>query len=138
MRLHDRLKNAMSRSLRVQPQIGSFPYLAECLRLEGFSKNTWYLPSGDSFYFSKEDSLVIPGKSLIEQVSSCPSFSKEKLIKALRADQVGQTTFEEFLMETWKSGIVKYEVNFIEREVIYFGANGEEYKEAYPEVTINE
>ncbi|MFK4974500.1 DUF1398 family protein [Lactococcus garvieae] len=127
----------MSKSEKVRPKIGGFPYLAECLREEGFIKNTWYLPSGDSFYFSKEDSLVIPGKSLIEDITVYPSYSEEELIRALRTDQAGKSTFPEFLMNTWKSGVVKYEVNFIDRYVVYYGANGEEYKEIYPAVEIN-
>ena len=127
MKLQNNLQNAMSKSEKVRPKIGGFPYLAECLREEGFIKNTWYLPSGDSFYFSKEDSLVIPGKSLIEDIAVYPSYSEEKLIRALRSDQAGKSTFPEFLMNTWKSGVVKYEVNFIDRYVVYYGANGEEY-----------
>jgi uncharacterized protein YbcV (DUF1398 family) len=137
MKLLNNFKNAMAKSEKVRPKIGGFPYLAECLREEGFTKNTWYLPSGDSFYFTKEDSLIIPGTSLIEDITTYPPYSKEKLISTLRADQSGQTTFPEFLMNTWKSGIVKYEVNFIERYVIYYGANNEEYKETYPAEEIN-
>lgn len=137
MKLQNNLQNAMSKSEKVRPKIGGFPYLAECLREEGFIKNTWYLPSGDSFYFSKEDSLVIPGKSLIEDITVYPSYSEEELIRALRTDQAGKSTFPEFLMNTWKSGVVKYEVNFIDRYVVYYGANGEEYKEIYPAVEIN-
>lgn len=137
MKLQNNLKNAMTKSEKVRPKIGGFPYLAECLREEGFIKNTWYLPSGDSFYFSKEDSLVIPGKSLIDDITVYPSYSEEELIRALRTDQAGKSTFPEFLMNTWKSGVVKYEVNFIDRYVVYYGANGEEYKEIYPAVEIN-
>lgn len=127
----------MAKSEKIRPKIGGFPYLAECLREEGFTKNTWYLPSGDSFYFTKEDSLVVPGKPLIGDITTYPTYSEEKLINALRADQSGKTTFPEFLMNTWKAGVVKYEVHFIERYVIYYGANNEEYKETYPAVEIN-
>lgn len=137
MKLKNHLKNAMAKSKKVRPKVGGFPYLAECLRDEGFTKNTWYLPSGDSFYFTKEDSLVIPGTPLIEDMTTYPPYSKVKLISALRADQSGKTTFPEFLMNTWKAGVVKYEVHFIERYVIYYGADNEEYKETYPAVEIN-
>ena len=137
MRLLNNLENAIARSENARPKIGGFPYLAECLRQEGFTKNIWCLPSGDSFYFSKEESLVVPGKSLINGVSQTPLFSERELITTLRADQAGLTTFPEFLMNTWKSGVVKYEVNFIERYVIYYGSNEEEYREIYPVIEIN-
>lgn len=137
MKLLNNFKNAMAKSEKVRPKIGGFPYLAECLREEGLTKNTWCLPSGDSFYFTSEDSLVIPGKPLIGDITTYPTYSEEKLINALRSDQSGKTTFPEFLMNTWKAGVVKYEVHFIERYVIYYGANNEEYKETYPAVEIN-
>lgn len=138
MELLNKLKNAMSKSEKVRPKVGGFPYLAECLREEGFTKNIWYLPSGDSFYFTEDDSLVIPGTPLVENITTYPSYSKDKLISALRIDQNGQTTFPEFLSNTWQSGIVKYEVNFIERYVVYYGAADEEYKETYPSVNLND
>lgn len=138
MKLLTPFKRAMLKSEKNRPESIGFPYLAECLREEGFIKNIWYLPSGDSFYLSKDDSLVIPGKSLIEEVTASPYFSKEKLINSLRADQAGQTTFLEFLLNIWESGVVKYEVNFNEHYVVYFGIRGEQYKEHYPEVEINE
>lgn len=136
MKLLTNLQNAMSKSEEFRPKIGGFPYLAECLRKEGFTRNIWYLPSGDSFYFSKSDSMVIPGKSLIEGISSYSPFSEEELIKALRADQIGKTNFPEFLMNAWKSGVVRYEVNLIDRYVTYYGVNNEEYKETYPAVGV--
>jgi Phage envelope protein len=137
MELINHLKQAMEKSEKVRPKIGGFPYLAECLRQEGFTKNTWYLPSGDSFYFSQDDSLVISGTSLIEDMHKCPAFDESLLIKALRMDQAGQTTFPEFLMNIWEAGVVQYDVNFINRYVSYYGSNGEEYREDYLEVHID-
>ena len=59
-----------------------------------------------------------------------PVFDQEALIKALRADQAGQTTFPEFLSATWEAG-------FSERKVTYLGSQGESYVEAYPAVEIH-
>lgn len=132
------LEAALSRAASQQPDTGGFPYLAACLRQEGFIKNTWYLPSGDSFYFSNEATLVIPGKPLIDAACSCPSFSESELITVLRRDQSGQTTFAAFLMGAWHSGVVKYEVDFTQRQVTYYGAKNEVYKERYPLVEIKE
>ncbi|WP_242404118.1 hypothetical protein [Lactococcus lactis] len=41
-----------------------------------------------------------------------PVFDQEALIKALRADQAGQTTFPEFLSATWEAGVISYELIF--------------------------
>lgn len=138
MNVLNRFEAALSRAASQQLDTGGFPYLAACLRQERFIKNTWYLSSGDSFYFTNEASLVIPGKPLIEVVCSCPSFSERELITVLRRGQSGQTTFAAFLMGAWRSGVMKYEVDFTQRQVTYYGGKNEVYKEQYPLVEIKE
>jgi uncharacterized protein YbcV (DUF1398 family) len=54
----------------------------------------------------------------------------------LRIDQAGQSTFSEFLAASWRAGVVRYEVDFAERTVGYYGCNGEVYVEAYPAVDL--
>ena len=61
-----------------------------------------------------------------------PPFNREALVKALRTDQAGQSTFPAFLTATWRAGVVRYDVDFIARKVAYYGCNGEEYVEDYP------
>ena len=67
-----------------------------------------------------------------------PTFDEGALIKALRVDQAGESTFPEFLAASWRAGVVRYDVDFAARTVAYFGCNGEEYIEAYPPVEIGE
>lgn len=62
---------------------------------------------------------------------------KRRYSKIRRIDQAGEIVFPEFLMNAWKSGIVKYDVNFLNRVVVYYRVNGEEYKESYQAVTID-
>jgi len=54
----------------------------------------------------------------------------------LRVDQAGESTFPEFLIASWRSDVVRYDVDFEARKVTYYGCNGEEYVEAYPVVDI--
>jgi uncharacterized protein YbcV (DUF1398 family) len=63
-------------------------------------------------------------------------FNREALIAALRTDQAGNSTFPEFLMASWQAGVVKYEVDLIERTCTYYGINDKKYVESYPEVKI--
>lgn len=135
MTIEQQLQQAMEKSQKIRPAIGGFPYLADCLRQAGFLKNTWYLPSGDSFYFTSDDALVIPGTSLIEAPSPCPIFHETALIKALKLDQAGQTTFPDFLKNIWSAGVVMYTVDFIHRSVTYYGADNTHYQEDYPSIT---
>jgi uncharacterized protein YbcV (DUF1398 family) len=48
-----------------------------------------------------------------------PPFDREALIKALRTDQAGESTFPEFLEASWRSGVVSYDVDFASRTVAY-------------------
>jgi uncharacterized protein YbcV (DUF1398 family) len=54
----------------------------------------------------------------------------------LRTDQAGESTFPEFLAASWRAGVVRYEVDFAERVVVYYGCEGEEYAEHYPPVQL--
>ena len=76
------------------------------------------------------------GKPLVEGAVDVPSFDEKSLIGALRVDQAGKSTFPEFLDASWRSGVVRYDVDLEARTVAYQGSNGEEYIEAYPAVTV--
>ncbi|QLY25757.1 DUF1398 domain-containing protein [Bdellovibrio sp. KM01] len=134
----EKLVEAQKRAMSVRPKVGGFPYLAEALRQAGILKNIWSLPSCQSVYLMKEGGVVQQGTPLVTGTHSVPSFDKDALIKAIRTDQAGNSTFPEFLDSTWKAGVVKYEVDFSRRQVNYCGANGESYLEEYPAVEIKE
>ena len=76
------------------------------------------------------------GAPLVSGAVDVPAFSEEALIKALRVDQAGESTFPEFLDATWRAGVVRYDVDLEGRTVTYQGCNGEEYIEAYPAVAV--
>jgi len=76
------------------------------------------------------------GKPLVDGAADVPLFDEGALIRALRADQAGESTFPEFLDASWRAGVVGYDVDLEARTVTYQGCNGEEYIEAYPSVSI--
>lgn len=131
------LQTALNRAMATRPQVGGFPYLAEVLRQAGVTLNRWTLPACESLYVTTEGPVVLQGKPLISGWSAVPPFDREALIRALRIDQSGQSTFPEFLASTWAAGVVRYDVDFAARTVAYYGANGEEYVEDYPAVSIS-
>ena len=65
-----------------------------------------------------------------------PPFDRDALIRALREDQAGQTTFPQFLDASCRAGVVRFEVDFAARTVTYYGCLGEEYVEAYSTVDV--
>jgi uncharacterized protein YbcV (DUF1398 family) len=132
----DNLTEAMKFAGANRPRVGGFPYLAEVLRKAGVARNVWSLPSCQSLYMTQEGPVVMQGIPLVNGAVDVPAFNEEALIKALRVDQAGESTFPEFLDASWRAGVVRYDVDLETRTVAYQGCNGEEYIEAYPAVTV--
>jgi uncharacterized protein YbcV (DUF1398 family) len=132
----DNLTEAMKFAGANRPRVGGFPYLAEVLRKAGVTRNVWSLLSCQSLFLTQEGPVVMQGDPLVNGAVDVPAFDEEALIKALRVDQVGESTFPEFLNASWRAGVVRYDVDLEVRTVAYQGCNGEEYIEAYPAVTL--
>ena len=132
----ENLQAAQKHAMTVRPKVGGFPYLAEALRRAGVIKNIWSLPACQSIYLTAKGPVVMQGQPLVSGAADIPTFDREGLIKALRTDQAGESTFPEFLTASWRAGVVRYDVDFEKRTVSYYGCNDEEYVEAYPTVDI--
>ncbi len=132
----DNLTEAMKFAGANRPRVGGFPYLAEVLRKAGVTRNVWSLPSCQSLFLTKEGPVVMQGDPLVQGAVDVPAFDEEALIKALRVDQAGESTFPEFLKASWRAGVVRYDVDLEGRTVAYQGCNGDEYIEAYPAVVV--
>ena len=133
----DNLTEAMKCAGANRPHVGGFPYLAEVLRKAGVTRNVWSLPSCQSLFLTQEGPVVTQGAPLVNGAVDVPAFDEEALIKALRVDQAGESTFPEFLDASWRAGVVRYDVDLEVRTVAYQGCNGEQYKEDYPAVTVD-
>lgn len=134
----DNLNAAMQRAAAVRPKVGGFPYLAESLRQAGVTRNLWSLPACQSLFLTGQGPVMVLGLPLLSGTADVPAFDREALIRALRADQAGESTFPEFLAASWRAGVVRYDVDFAARRVTYQGANGEEYEETYPAVELDQ
>jgi uncharacterized protein YbcV (DUF1398 family) len=133
----DNLTRAMEKAAAIRPKVGGFPYLAEVLRQAGVTRNVWSLPAGQSLFLTGDGPVVMQGAPLVSGMGDVPRFDQESLIRALRIDQAGESTFPEFLEASWRAGVVRYDVDFAARTVAYQGCNGEEYIEAYRAVEIS-
>jgi len=130
------LQAAFKRAMAIRPKVGGFPVLAEVLRQAGVRRNIWNLPSAESLYLTDRGPVVNQGTPLVTGFADVPAFDRDALIRALRTDQAGESTFPEFLMASWKAGVIRYDVDFAARQVTYYGCQGESYVEAYPSVTL--
>ena len=132
----ENLLKAQQFAMSIRPKVGGFPYLAEALRKAGINRNIWNLPSCQSIYLTEHGSVVSQGSPLIHSTVDVPAFNREALVKALKTDQAGQSSFPEFLKASWEAGVISYVVDFEKRLVIYYGVLGESYSESYPAVEI--
>jgi uncharacterized protein YbcV (DUF1398 family) len=132
----ENLQAAMQRAAAGRPKVGGFPYLAETLRRAGVTRNVWSLPACQSLFLTEKGPVVIQDQALVSGAADVPPFDQEALIRALRIDQAGESTFPQFLEASWRAGVVRYEVDFAARTVAYQGCHGEEYVEVYPAVDI--
>jgi len=130
------LQAAQKRAMAGRPKVGGFPYLAETLRRAGVRRNQWFLPSCQSLYLTQKGPVVTQGAPLVSGTADVPAFDRDALIRALRTDQAGESSFPEFLSASWQAGVVRYDVDFDARTVTYYGCDGEEYVEAYPAADV--
>ena len=93
----DNLQAAQARAMSIRPKVGGFPYLAETLRRAGVIRNEWLLPACQSLCLTHDGPVVSVGAPLVTGTSDVPRFDREALVRALREDQAGRTTFPEFL-----------------------------------------
>jgi uncharacterized protein YbcV (DUF1398 family) len=133
----DNLEAALKKAMAIRPRAGGFPVLAETLRRAGVTRNMWSLPACQSLYLTNAGPVIIQGTPLVSGAVDVPVFDHEALIRALRTDQAGESTFPEFLAASWRAGIVRYDVDFAARTVRYYGCDGEECVEANPVVEIS-
>ncbi len=132
----ENLQAAQKHAMTIRPKVGGFPFLAETLRRAGVTKNIWSLPACQSIFLADKAPVVKQGQPLVSGTADIPAFDRDGLIKALRVDQNGESTFPEFLAASWRAGVVRYDVDFEKRTVSYYGCNGEEYVEAYAALDI--
>jgi uncharacterized protein YbcV (DUF1398 family) len=132
----ENLEQAQRKALEIRPKVGGFPVLAEVLRQAGVQRNMWHLPAAQSVYLTKLGPVVTQGEPLVTGTLDVPRFDEERLVRALRTDQAGESTFPEFLEATWQAGVVRYDVDLIARNVTYSGAGDESYSESYPAVEV--
>jgi uncharacterized protein YbcV (DUF1398 family) len=128
----ENLQAAQQRAMSNRPKAGGFPYLADTLRRAGVTRNVWFLPACESLYLTEDGPVVVQGTPLVSGAVDVPLFDQHALVKALRIDQAGESSFPEFLAASWRAGVVRYDVDLTARTVTYYGCRDEEYVEEYP------
>lgn len=133
----ENLQDALKTAMATRPKVGGFPHLAETLRRAGVKRNIWILPACQALYLTSDGPVIMQGAPLLSGTFDVPAFDREALIRALRKDQAGQSTFPEFLQASWQAGVVQYDVDLAARTVTYYGCDGDQYVESYPNSALD-
>lgn len=132
----DQIAKAYKWAIANRPKVGGFPYLAEALRQAGVTRYVYSLPSCQCIYFTDSGSVASVMPALVSELTEVPDFDKDAFIAILRKSQRGDSTFPEFLKDSWEAGVTHYEADLIRRRVSYYGATGESYVEDYAAVDV--
>lgn len=121
---------------RIRPKVGGFPFLAEALRQAGVQEYVFDVPSASAVLITADGAVLQPGTPLHAAMTVISPFDESALLEALRTDQVGDSTFPEFVAASFLAGVVRFTVDLNERTCTYQGVRGETYLERYPAVEI--
>lgn len=133
----ERLHSAQQHALAIRPKVGGFPVLAAVLHRAGVNSNEWTLPAAQSVYSTDAGPVVQLGTPVSSGTQDIPDFNRDAVIQAIRTNQAGESTFPEFLAAVFLAGVIRYVVDFDARTVSYYGIDGDNYIESYPEVAID-
>jgi uncharacterized protein YbcV (DUF1398 family) len=86
-------------------------------------RTTYYLPNGQSH------TVALP----TPEVAIPADFAVAQLTDAIRASQRGELRYPEFLVRSMNAGCIGYHVFFSGRHVAYFGRNGSQHIERFPD-----
>jgi uncharacterized protein YbcV (DUF1398 family) len=127
---------AQEKAAHIRPKVGGYPYLAEVMRQAGVRRFFFNVPASCGHFVFDDGAVVQQGTPLTQGLNAVPTFDEEALIRALRRDQAGESTFPEFVEASWTAGVVSYLADFTARTVTYFGELGESYVEEIPAVEV--
>ena len=113
----------MIKTLKNDPEIrSSFPKFVQELKKIGVNKYEYLVESGVTKYYDEHENSIFSEDDIkinfINNVSS-----KEKLEKAIKIHQNGETDFQTFLKQAGEAGIIRWECDLAGMNVIYFDRN---------------
>jgi len=101
----ENLHAAQQRAWQSAQGLAAFP-ICRSSATGGRDAQLWFLPACQSLYLTSDGPVVTQGAPLASGTADVPSFDREALIRALRTDQAGESTFPEFLTASWRAGVV--------------------------------
>lgn len=125
------------RGVRRRPAVGGFPVLAESLHAAGVDAVHCDVASMTTLYRTGHGAVVDQQAPLVAGLSRVADFDRDA-VGAIRRDQLGQSTYPEFMLDIWHAGVVAYDIDLAARTCTYLGLDPtiDMYVEDYPAVTL--
>lgn len=126
------IQNIMICSKGGHSGIMSFPEVVKLLMSSGVERYTADLIEKKVTYYGNQDEVYTDEIPLLLP-RSASQFDQEAIVTALREIQQNKINYQAFLKQIVMAGCCHYEVYLSGRKVIYFGRNGDNYVEKFPE-----
>jgi uncharacterized protein YbcV (DUF1398 family) len=132
--------NARARGMRQRPRVGGFPYLAEALRQSGIHTVHCDVASRTTTYRTPSGVVVDLHAPLTTGLAELAAFDSDAVIAAIRDDQRGESTYDEFMNAIWHAGVLTYDIDLTARTCTYVGADPttDAYREQYSAVDLHD
>jgi uncharacterized protein YbcV (DUF1398 family) len=127
---------ARAQGMRLRPSVGGFPYLAEALHQAGIRTVHCDVASRTTTYRASGGAVVDQQTPLIDGLTDVAPFDRDALIAAIRRDQQGASTYDEFMAAIWNAGVITYDIDLDGRTCTYAGNNDDVYVERYAAVSL--
>lgn len=118
-----RSQSVSNDGMEVPLRDGGFPYFCDVLFRAGVLNVTWFLPTCQSLYITKTNSVRLSGISL-PTTATQPKFDDKRLYEVINHERnENGHVFRLLLLGLWSAGVVRYTVDCIARTVTYYGAD---------------
>jgi uncharacterized protein YbcV (DUF1398 family) len=126
------LRQAQQGAVAARPAVSGFPVFAEVLRAAGVTAIETSIATAGSIYHLLGGAVAESFEPIAAPVAVVPDWDQAAVIAAIQIDQAGQSTFPEFLRDSWAAGVISFRVDLNARTCTYFGVGNTSYVEIYP------
>jgi uncharacterized protein YbcV (DUF1398 family) len=132
--------NAKARGMDQRPRVGGFPYLAEALRQASIHTVHCDVAPRTTTYRTPSGVVVDLHAPLTAGLAELAVFDRDAVIIAIRDDQRGESTYDEFMNAIWQAGVLTYDIDLTAHTCTYCGADPttDAYCERYSAVSLRD
>src|ERR1700722_7449479 len=114
----------------------TFPKVVARLDKAGIESYVAKLLVPNKIYYAGNEAHEVP-VNIKAELKIAAAFNQDSIVQALRASQEKKIGYQEFLKKIMDAGVTFYIVFIQRRKAIYFGRNGEQHIEQFPNFALS-